>query len=154
MDSCCGSQVNCNSGRLGSTCWSKCPGSANTVSSKIRKVSPPPNRSASRRCSKVRSEERAGNYLLKESFQLLWHYKSPYWAQWYLKKWCTRAMRSRLKPIKRFVRSVRKHEPLILNWFRAKKAFSCGIVEGFNRNINLTIRKAGRPAFAQMLRSA
>ena len=81
-------------------------------------------------------------YLLKESFQLLWHYKSPYWAQWYLKKWCTRAMRSRLKPIKRFVRSVRKHEPLILNWFRAKKAFSCGIVEGFNRNINLTIRKA------------
>ena len=31
---------------------------------------------------------------------------------------------------------------LILNWFRAKKAFSCGIVEGFNRNINLTIRKA------------
>ena len=51
-------------------------------------------------------------YLLKESFQLLWHYKSPYWAQWYLKKWCTRAMRSRLKPIKRFVRSVRKHEPL------------------------------------------
>ena len=76
-------------------------------------------------------------YLLKESFQLLWHYKSPYWAQWYLKKWCTRAMRSRLKP--RFVRSVRKHEPLILNWFRAKN----GIVEGFNRNINLTMEDRG-----------
>ena len=33
-------------------------------------------------------------YLLKESFQLFWDYKSPYWAEWYLKKWCTRAMRS------------------------------------------------------------
>ena len=35
-------------------------------------------------------------YLLKESFQLFWNYKSPYWAEWYLKKWCARAMRSRV----------------------------------------------------------
>jgi transposase len=32
-------------------------------------------------------------YLLKESFQIFWTYNSPYWAEWYLKKWCTRAMR-------------------------------------------------------------
>lgn len=81
-------------------------------------------------------------YLLKESFQLFWQYKSPYWAQWYLKKWCVRAMRSRLEPIKKFVRTLRKHEPLIMNWFKAKKEFSLGIVEGLNRKINLVTRKS------------
>jgi len=44
-------------------------------------------------------------YLLKESFQAFWQYRSPYWAQWFLKKWCARAMRSQLKPIKRFVKT-------------------------------------------------
>jgi transposase len=60
-------------------------------------------------------------YLLKESFQLLWNYPSPYWASWFLKKWCTRAMKSRLDPMKRFAKSMRKHEPLIMNYFKAKK---------------------------------
>lgn len=81
-------------------------------------------------------------YLLKESFQLFWAYSSPYWAEWYLKKWCARAMRSKLEPIKAFVRSIRKHQPLIMNWFKAKKAYSCGIVEGMNRKMNLVTRKS------------
>jgi len=53
-------------------------------------------------------------YQLKESFQLFWDYESPYWAQWYLEKWCARAMRSRLDPIKDFVRTIRAHQPLIM----------------------------------------
>ncbi len=81
-------------------------------------------------------------YQLKESFQAFWEYKSPYWAEWYLKKWCTRAMRSRLEPMKEFVRTIRAHQPLIMNWFRAKKQFSSGIVEGMNRKVNLVTRKA------------
>jgi transposase len=81
-------------------------------------------------------------YLLKESFQLFWNYQSPYWAEWYLKKWCARAMRSRLEPIKTFVRTLREHQPLIMNWFKAKKAYSCGVVEGLNRKINLVTRKS------------
>lgn len=81
-------------------------------------------------------------YLLKESFQLFWEYNSPYWAEWFLKKWCAQAMRSRLKPIKKFVGMVRRHEGLIMNWFKARKAFSNGITEGFNRRINLISRKA------------
>jgi transposase len=81
-------------------------------------------------------------YLLKESFQLFWDYKSPYWAEWYLKKWCARAMRSRLEPIKKFVRTLRAHQPLIMNWFRARKAYSMGAVEGMNRKINLVTRKS------------
>jgi transposase len=81
-------------------------------------------------------------YLLKESFQLFWDYDSPYWAEWYLEKWCKRAMRSRLDPIKKFVKTIRTHQPLIMNWFKAKKAYSSGIVEGMNRNVNLVTRKA------------
>ncbi len=80
-------------------------------------------------------------HLLKESFRLFWEYKSPYWAQWYLEKWCARAMRSRLKPMKDFVRMIRSHQPLIMNWFKAKKQFNSGIVGGLNRKVNLVTRK-------------
>lgn len=81
-------------------------------------------------------------YLLKESFQQFWAYDSPRWAEWHLGKWCARAMRSRLEPIKKFVRSIRKHQPLIMNYFKAKKRISSGVVEGMNRKVNLTTRKA------------
>lgn len=81
-------------------------------------------------------------YLLKESFQLFWNYKSAYWAEWYLNKWCARAMRSRLDPIKAFVGTIRRHQPLILNWFKARKQYSSGVVEGLNRKVNLVTRKS------------
>ena len=82
------------------------------------------------------------SYLLKEEFQLFWSYKSPYWAGLYLDKWCTKTMRSKIEPMKDIARSLRKHRPLLLNWFRAKGQFSSGIVEGFNNKAKLTTRKA------------
>ena len=81
-------------------------------------------------------------YLLKESFQLFWEYSSPYWAGVYLDKWLLRVSRSRLEPIKAVGRTIRSHRELILNWFKARKQFSSGIVEGMNYKIKLTIRKA------------
>jgi transposase len=81
-------------------------------------------------------------YLLKEGFQCFWSYVSPYWANWFLKKWCARAMRSQLKPMKRFVGTLRSHQPLLMNWFKARKAYSSGAVEGLNRKINLVTRKS------------
>lgn len=81
-------------------------------------------------------------YLLKESFQAFWQYTYPAWAQRYLQLWCNRAMRSQLQPMKKFVKTVRKHETLMMNWFKAKKAYSSGVVEGLNRKINLVTRKA------------
>ena len=56
-------------------------------------------------------------YLLKEDFQRLWGYVSPYWAGRFLDRWCTRTMRSRLEPMKDVARMVRSHRDLILNWF-------------------------------------
>ncbi len=81
-------------------------------------------------------------YLLKDSFQSLWEYKSYHWAGCFLSAWITRAMRSRLEPIKKVARSLRAHEDLILNWFAANKEYSSGIVEGLNNKVKLTIRKA------------
>jgi len=81
-------------------------------------------------------------YLLKDSFQMLWEYKSYHWAGVFLDGWIERAMRSRLEPIKKVARSLRVHDRLILNWFAAKKEYSSGIVEGLNNKVKLTIRKA------------
>ena len=39
-------------------------------------------------------------------------------------------------------RSIRKHKELILNWFRTKKEFSSGVVEGLNNKVKLTMRKS------------
>ena len=82
------------------------------------------------------------SYLLKEDFQRLWSYKSWYWAGEFLDKWCTKTMRSKIEPMKKAADQLRKHRPLLLNWFRAKGQFSSGIVEGFNNKAKLTTRKA------------
>jgi transposase len=82
------------------------------------------------------------SYLLKEEFQLFWQYTSPYWAGEFLDKWCTKSMRSKIGPMKKVAKMLRRHRPLMLNWFRAKKQFSSGIVEGFNTKAKLTTRKA------------
>ena len=82
------------------------------------------------------------SYLLKEEFQFFWSYTSPYWAGQFLDKWCTKTMRSKIEPMKKVARMLRRHRPLLLNWFRAKKQFSSGIVEGFNTKAKLTTRKA------------
>lgn len=81
-------------------------------------------------------------YLYKESFQAFWEYQSPYWANWFLRKWCGKAMRSQLDPVKKFVKTVRNHQSLMMNWFKAKKQYSSGTVEGMNRKVNLVTRKA------------
>ena len=81
-------------------------------------------------------------YLLREDFQRFWEYQTPAWAGRFLRDWCTRTMRSRLEPMKKVARSLRRHEALLLNWFRAKGEISAGIVEGFNNKAKLTMRKA------------
>jgi transposase len=81
-------------------------------------------------------------YLQREDFQQFWTYQSAGWARKFLREWCTRAMRSRLEPMKKIARSLREHEELLLNWFRAKGEISAGIVEGFNNKAKLTMRKA------------
>ena len=81
-------------------------------------------------------------YLLRESFQKFWEYKSSGWAKRFLKRWTFIAMRSRIEPIKDVAKMLRRHQPLILNWFLMKNRLSNGIVEGFNTKAKLTVRKS------------
>lgn len=81
-------------------------------------------------------------YLLKEEFQQFWSYDSPTWAGKFLDQWCAQVMRSRIEHMKKFARTMRSHRELLLNYFRAKKAFSSGVVEGLNNKAKVTMRKA------------
>jgi transposase len=41
-------------------------------------------------------------------------------------------MRSRIEPMKKIARTLRTHRELLLNYFKARKEFSSGVVEGLN----------------------
>jgi transposase len=81
-------------------------------------------------------------YLLKEDFQQFWQYVRPAWAEKFLKEWCRKTMLSKIEPMKKVAKALRKHQALILNWFRAKGEISQAAVEGLNNKSKLTIRKA------------
>jgi len=79
---------------------------------------------------------------LKETFSHFWKYRSVTWAGAFLDYWSYRAMRSRLEPMKKVARMLRTHEPLLLNWFRAKGEISSGAVEGLNNKIRVVTRRS------------
>jgi transposase len=81
-------------------------------------------------------------YLLKEDFNHFWTYASPAWAGKFLDQWCEITMRSGIAPMQAKAKMLRSHRDLLLNYFRAKKAFTSGIVEGFNTKVKLVTRKA------------
>jgi transposase len=79
-------------------------------------------------------------YLLKESFQHLWTFVLPTSAGRFMDQWCRDAMRARIKPMTKMAKQFRKHRELILNYFRARKEYSSGVVEGLNNKAKLTSR--------------
>lgn len=81
-------------------------------------------------------------YLLKEQFQVFWEYVSPAWAGKFLDQWTEQALRSRIEPLKNFAHTLRRHRELLLNYFRARKRFSAGVVEGLNNKAKTTMKNA------------
>ncbi len=81
-------------------------------------------------------------YVLKEQFHKFWEYKSPTWAGKFLDNWCELANESDLEPLIKVGKMLQSHRELILNYFIANKEFNSGVVEGLNRKVNLTVRKA------------
>jgi transposase len=81
-------------------------------------------------------------YWLVSAFEHFWGYLSPTWAGKFLDGWCQRVRRSRLKPLKTVVASLTKHREILLNYFRAKKAISGGVIEGLNNKVKVTFRKS------------
>ena len=89
--------------------------------------------------SKLRT---ARAWSLKEAFAHFWTYNHPRWAERFLDAWITRALRSRLAPMRKVAQTFRDHEPLILNWFACKKAFSNAAVEGLNNKVRVVTRRS------------
>jgi transposase len=56
--------------------------------------------------------------------------------------WCQQTMRSRIEPMKKIARTLRTHRTLLLNYFKAKKLYSSGVVEGLNNKAKVTMRKS------------
>ena len=81
-------------------------------------------------------------YLLKEDFQQFWEYNSPTWAGMFLDFWCYQTMRSRIEPMKKIARTLRSHRALLLNYFKARKQFSSGVIEGLNNKAKVTMRRS------------
>lgn len=108
-----------------------------------------------RRASRVRGRARqqlnalvasklttARAWVLKETFDDLWHYRSLTWAGHFLDEWTWRALRSRIEPMMKVARMLRAHRRLLLNWFRAKGEISSGAVEGLNNKIRVVTRRS------------
>jgi transposase len=80
--------------------------------------------------------------LRKEDFQQFWEYNSPTWAGMFLDFRCQQTMRSRSEPMKKIARTLRAHRALLLNYCKARKQFSSGVVEGLNNKAKVTMRRS------------
>ena len=81
-------------------------------------------------------------YFSKENFQHFWTYVIPYYAGKFLDTWSTRTVRSKIEPMTKLAKTLSRHRPLPINWFKAKGKLSSGVVEGFNNKAKLTMRKS------------
>lgn len=81
-------------------------------------------------------------FLLVEAFRHFWTYCSPTWAGKFLDAWCAKVSRSRLDPLKKVARTLQSHRGLLLNYFKAAKKYSSGVVEGLNAKVKLTLKRS------------
>jgi transposase len=79
--------------------------------------------------------------ILKDEFDLFWDYKAPWAAKRFLKNWCTAALKSRLEPLRRFVRTIRKHHDNIITFIESN-GLTNAAAEGINRIIKIVKNRA------------
>ncbi len=79
-------------------------------------------------------------WVLKDEFEHFWKYVSTTWAESFLKAWVTRALRSRIEPLKKFARMIRKHQENILTYITRNLTNTKG--EGINRIIKIVKNRA------------
>ncbi|MDI6774791.1 MAG: ISL3 family transposase [Verrucomicrobiota bacterium] len=91
----------------------------------------------------IRSRSKtARGYVLKEAFLHFWTYRHPTWARAFLVQRIRRVKRSRLLPMIKVAKMIEKHQPLILNWLRARGEVRTGAVEGFNNKARVITKRA------------
>lgn len=78
--------------------------------------------------------------VLKDEFDQFWNYKAPYAAEHFLKQWCTAALRSRLEPMRKFVKTLRAHSDNIITFISSRLTNAAS--EGLNRVIRMVKNRA------------
>jgi transposase len=81
-------------------------------------------------------------YLLKESFDQLWEYKSPGWARRFFERWWDALRWQRLEPFQRFAWMVEDHWDGIEAYCQEENKVALGFVEGLNNKIRAIQRRA------------
>ncbi len=78
---------------------------------------------------------------LKDEFERFWEYGTVWGATRFLKQWGSTVMRSRLEPLKKFVATIRKHQPNIVA-FVETGGLTNAISEGINRIVKIVKNRA------------
>ena len=79
-------------------------------------------------------------YRIRLAFQDIYSCPSRDWAELVLNRWYSWAIRSRLEPIKKVARTVKRHRDGILRWFDSKIAN--GLIEAINSLVQAAKAKA------------
>lgn len=79
-------------------------------------------------------------WVLKDEFQRVWDYRYRKRAEDFLQAWITRALRSRIEPMKKFALTVRKHFHRITVFSVTK--ITNAVAEGLNRIIKILKNRA------------
>ena len=74
-------------------------------------------------------------WCIKKAFAQFWSYRNMGCAKRFFDAWSNNAMRSRLEPIKKVVKMLRRHETGLLSYSRHRISNACA--EGFNSAIQL-----------------
>ena len=81
-------------------------------------------------------------YILRESFDQLWDYKSEAWARRFFDNWKAQLRWQRLKPYEKFAAMIERHWDGIAAYCRPENKIAIGFVEGFNNKIRVLQRRA------------
>ena len=113
----------------------------------------------SKKDSRILNALRKGNrrihraWVLKDEFEHFWEYNAPWAGERFLKRWTTTALKSRLEPIRDFVKMLRKQMHRIITFVESK--LTNAIAEGLNRIIRIVKNRASGfrslPAFTDMI---
>jgi len=74
-------------------------------------------------------------WCIKENFTQFWSYRYKGAAKRFFKAWSNSAMRSKLEPVKKVIKMLRRHEQGLLNFSQHRISNACA--EGFNSAIQL-----------------
>ena len=100
----------------------------------------------SKRQTRILNQLRKGNrrihraWILKDEFEQFWDYKAPWAAERFLKRWTTTALKSRLEPIRNFVKTVREQWHRIIPFIESR--LTNAVAEGLNRIIKIVKNRA------------